>query len=88
MANLITNEQAGRIVALNKRLGDLRNNLFKLDRSPTVDVTAEIRFSYAGASSSLYTKNKQVVGIVRREHELAIAECIRELNQLGAEVKP
>lgn len=86
--NLITNEQAAKIVSLNKRLSDLRNNLFKLDKAQSVSVAAEIQFSYAGAYQSLHTKNKQIIGIVRREQEQAIAQCIRELNQLGAEVVP
>lgn len=87
MVMLITNEQAGRIVATNKRLGDLRNNLSKLAEARSVEVKAEVRFG-SSHENALFTKNKKVIGIIRREQELAIAECIRELNRLGAEVPP
>lgn len=86
---MITLETAKQIVYLRERAAKLKNELQKLADGKEVRATASVRWQWGGQFQELHASanaNAQIVGIIRREHELALADCIRKLNALGAEL--
>ena len=86
---MITLETAKHIVALTERAMKLKNELRKLADGKDIRGTASVRWTWGGQFQELHASanaNAQIIGIIRREHELALADCIRKLNALGAEL--
>lgn len=86
---MITLDTAKQIVHLRERAALFKNELQKLNTGKEHRATASVRFTWGGQFNELHASaaaSTQIIGIIRREHELALADCIRKLNALGAEL--
>lgn len=92
---MITLRDAERVVFLHGRVKELRALLKEIAGSRPISgkmiLSAQVVDSGGWSNSKEFKIEgakfaETVLGYVRQRHELALAECIRELNRLGAEI--
>lgn len=88
---MITTAQADEIVGVTKRLKSLRDTIKTLDtlspRQGSVKVTMSENGGWGSEKEFAVSLDaKQARGLIRMSYQRSADECVRKLNQLGAEV--
>lgn len=86
---IITLDAARRVVALTERAHKLKVMLRQLEGGKGHTTSAAVEFQYGAQYLKMHASKAahvRIVGIIRNEHELELADCIRQLHGMGAEI--